>query len=366
MAIDFKKLLVDMANLKASDLHLKGGAVPMYRINGELFQANHPAVSKEEISAILEKIMPPASKDTFQQEYAVDFGFSIDLYTRFRTNAYMQRGNISIAFRRLHSENLNFEQLKLPKIVETLAKSKRGMLLVTGPTGTGKSTTMAAIIDHINSNTKSHIITIEDPIEFMFKDKQSFIDQREIHIDCKTFEQGLRHALREDPDVILIGEMRDKDTVSIAIRAAMTGHFVISTLHTINAVQTVNRIMKYFSPEEQAGLKMELGIALRGVISQRLLPAIDGKSRVPCVEVMIINELIRKLIREDRIEDMIQVIRNRMDGMQSFDQSLLELFQKKMISFEIGMEFAEDQPGFKRMAEGGFAGSDRSSLLSGF
>lgn len=366
MAIDFRKLLVDMGPAKASDLHLKVGGVPIYRINGDIYQANHPPISKEDLTAVVEKILPATLKEAFQKDGAVDFGFSLDMNTRFRTNVYLQRGSLSIALRRLQSEHLSFEQLQLPAVVEQLAKSKRGMLLVTGPTGTGKSTTMAAVIDHINTNYRRHIITIEDPIEFMFKDKQSFIDQREIGLDCRSFDQALRHGMREDPDVILIGEMRDKETVSIAIRAAMTGHLVISTLHTINSVQTVTRILKYFPAEEQAGLKSELGIAIRGVISQRLIPSADGKGRVPCVEIMVINDMIRKLIREDRVEDMIQIIKNRMDGMQSFDQSLLELYQKKLITFEIGMEYAEDQSGFKRMSEGGFAGGDRAALLSGF
>ena len=366
MAIDFKKLLLDMVPQRASDLHLKAGSVPIYRVNGDLLLINQSPVSREDIVAIVEKILPAALKDSLKQDGAVDFAFSIDSVTRFRTNVFYQRGVLSVALRRLQSDHLTFQELKLPKTVETLAKSKRGMLLITGPTGTGKSTTMAAIVDHINSNMKKHIITIEDPIEFMFKDKMSFIDQREIGLDCPSFEQGLRHALREDPDVILIGEMRDRETVFIAIRAAMTGHLVISTLHTINVVQTVNRIIKFFPPEEQSGLRTELGIAMRGVISQRLIPTADGKGRVPCVEIMIINELIRKLIREDKIEDMIQVIKNRMDGMQSFDQSLIDLYQQKLITLETGIEFAEDVPSFKRMAEGGFSGGDRSSILSGF
>jgi len=213
---------------------------------------------------------------------------------------------------------------------------------------------------------KEHIITIEDPIEFIFKDKMSLIEQREIGLDAPNFEQALKDGLRADPDVILIGEMRDRETISIAVRAALTGHLVISTLHTINAIQTVNRIVHYFSPEERDMLRDELATALKAVIAQRLIPRSDGKGRVPCVEVMIVNDVVRKLIREGRFEDIEQVIKNGTDGMQSFDMSLVDLVKRGLITFETGLSNAEDKPHFKRLAAGTYAGTDRSGILSGF
>jgi twitching motility protein PilT len=296
----------------------------------------------------------------------VDFAFSIDAKTRFRSNAFYQRGTPSLALRRLQYENLGFEDLNLPPAIAEVAKARRGMVLITGPTGTGKSTTMAAIIDYINSSRREHIITIEDPIEFIHRDKMSLVEQREIGLDARTFDEALRHTLREDPNVILIGEMRDRETINIAIRAAMTGHLVISTLHTINAVQTIDRILKYYNVQEQAGLRSELAVALKAAVSQRLVPAAEGKGRVPCVEIMFVNDMIRKLIRENRVEDMMQVIKNNMDGMQTFDQSLLDLLKRKLIKPETGLTHAEDVSAFKRMAAGGVSGDDRSRIISSF
>lgn len=364
---NFRELLEKMIQMEASDLHIKVGQYPVFRVYGSLMiDSSYPKMSKEMVAAIVEKIVPPALKETFKHEGAVDFGFSIDAANRFRTNAYSQHSGYSIALRRLGYEHLSFEDLNLPKIIERIAKYKYGMVLLTGPTGCGKSTTMAAILNYINENKKNHIITIEDPIEFIHRDNGCIIDQREIGINCRGFSEGLRHAMREDPDVILIGEMRDQETVNIAIRAAMTGHLILSTTHTINAVQTVNRILKFFPVEQHPAIRSDLALALRSVMTQRLIPGADGKSRVPAVEVMIVNEMIRKLIREDRIDDMIQVIRNRVDDMQSFDQSLLDLVAHQLISAEQGIDNAEDPQAFRRNLSGGFAGTDRSSLVGGF
>jgi twitching motility protein PilT len=364
MPVNFTQLLMNMEKMNASDIHLKVGAPPVYRVYGELIPVDHPPLTKEEVAAIVDKVVPEQLKARLTKEGAVDFAFSTDQKTRFRSNAFYQRGTLSLALRRLQSENLDFDALKLPPIIKEIANARRGMVLLTGPTGTGKSTTMAAMIDHINTTRREHIITIEDPIEFIHRDKLSLIEQREIGLDARTFDEALRHTLREDPNVILIGEMRDRETINIAIRAAMTGHLVISTLHTVNAVQTVDRILKYFSVEEQAGLRSELPIALKSVVSQRLVTAANGPGRVPCVEIMVVNEMIRKLIRENRVEDMIQVIKNNMDGMQTFDQSLMDLYRRKLITLDTGVANAEDVLAFKRMSTGGFAGDDRSRIIS--
>ncbi len=366
MGANFSELLKQMETMGASDIHLKTGAVPIYRVNGQLVPIKHPPLTKEEVAAIVEKIVPNKLQEFLKRDGSVDFAFSIDPTTRFRSNAFYQRGTLSLSLRRLQYEHLSFDDLTLPPDLSKISEYRRGMILITGPTGTGKSTTMAAIVDYINSTRKEHILTIEDPIEFLHKDKMSLIEQREIGIDARSFDQSLRHTLRQDPDVILIGEMRDRETITIAIRAAMTGHLVISTLHTINAVQTVNRIINYFPTDEQHLLRSDLGIALKAVISQRLVPATDNQGRVPCAEVMIVNDIVRKLMREDRIDDMVQVIKNRGEGMQTFDQSLVDLHNKKLINLETGMLYAEDVPGFKRIVGGAYAGDDRSRIIGGF
>ena len=366
MAVNFGQLLSNMKTVGASDLHIKSGAPPVYRIMGKLTPINHPPISKEEVGAIVAKIMPEKMKDLLQKDGSCDFAFSIDAATRFRTNAYYQKGALNIALRRLQYEDLSFERLGLPTVLANIGKLKRGMVLTTGPTGTGKSTTMAAIVDYINNTRAEHIITIEDPIEFVHKDKLSLVEQREIGLDARSFEEGLRHALRQDPNVIMIGEMRDRETIQIAIRAAMTGHLVISTLHTINAVHTVSRMVKYFSVEEQDSMRNEIATALKAVVSQRLVPTKDGKGRIPCVEVMIVNDIVRKLIMENRILDIEQVIRNGVDEMQSFDQSLAHLCRAGKISMETGEEYSDDIAGYRRLCKGVSAGTDRAGLIGGF
>ncbi len=366
MALDLKKLLTDMVELNASDLHLKGGAVPVYRVDGDLIAAQHPPVLREEVIAAAEKIIPPPLLQQFKEHKAVDFAFSTDPVNRFRTNAFHQRGIVAIALRRLAYDVLSFEELGLPPVMKTIAEYRRGLVLCVGPTGTGKSTTMAALVDYINSNRKEHIITIEDPIEFLHRDKKSLVAQREIGIDCPSFEEGLRNALRQDPDVIMVGEMRDRVTIAIGMQAAMTGHLVISTLHTTSAVHTVNRVLQFYKHEEQPTMREELAAALKAVIAQRLIVSAEGHGRVPCVEAMIVNQIVRKLMREDRIEDIQQVINNGADGMQTFDRSLADLTLKKKISEEVGLNFAEDVPAYRRMLKGVTAGTDRASILGGF
>jgi twitching motility protein PilT len=225
---------------------------------------------------------------------------------------------------------------------------------------------MAAVLDYVNSNRKEHIITIEDPIEFLHRDKKSLVDQREIGIDCPNFEEGLRNALRQDPDVILVGEMRDRTTIAIGMQAAMTGHLVISTLHTTSAVHTVNRILQFYKHEEQDAMREELAGALRAVVAQRLIPSTIHKGRVPCVEIMMVNTIVKKLLRENRIEDIEQVVRNAADGMQSFDRSLADLTLAKRITEETALHFAEDVQAYRRMLKGISAGTDKSAILGGF
>ncbi len=366
MAIEIEKLFDEMEKINASDLHLKVGAPPYYRVNGELFPTEYAKATSEDVQIVLDKIMPKKAVPIFKKKGSLDFAFSPNEGTRFRINAFLQKGNVSVSLRRLTNQSLSFNDLNLPAVIKKISEFRRGLVLMTGPTGTGKTTTMATIIDYINASRATHIVTIEDPIEYLHKDKKSMIEQREIGLDAPSFDSAMREVVRQDPDVILVGEMRDRETIMMGMRAAMTGHLILSTLHTTNAVQTVNRILQYFDSDEQPAIRSDLAISLAAVISQRLLPTADGKSRVPAVEVMIVNGLCQKLIREDRIADMQQVIQNAEEGMQTFDQSLAQLFTKKLITFEVGLRAAEDQQHFKRLAEGRYAGTDKTGLIGHF
>jgi twitching motility protein PilT len=366
MAANLGKLLGVMRQLEASDLHLKQGNRPLYRIHGDLREAEHPAVTKEEMAGFCEKIIPAHLKADFEKNGSVDFAMSIDVTTRFRVNAFHARGLLGIAFRLLQLEAKTFEELHLPVVCYTLAQARRGLIIVTGPTGSGKTTTLAAFINHVNENRKEHIITIEDPIEYIYFDKLSRIDQREVGNDCTGFEPALRHALRQDPDVILVGEMRDKETILLAIRAAQTGHFVLTTLHTTTAIQTISRVLKYFPSEEQESIKADLAVALNAVLCQRLVPTADGLGRVPAIEVLVVNQLIRKLIREDRLDDMETVMRSSVEGMQTFDAALAKLVQDELITMETGFNYADDQAAFKRLSQGTTAGADKAGLIGAF
>lgn len=366
MPLNMNEIFQKMEELDASDLHIKVGVSPMFRVQGKLINTDFLPVKKEEVASIADKIIPAKLKETLTKEGSIDFAFSINTTTRFRTNAFYQKGSLSIAFRRLVGKNLQFENLHLPKVLYEIAEYSRGMILITGPTGTGKTTTMAALIDYINKTRKEHIITIEDPIEYIHVDKMSLVEQREIGLDAPSFDVCLKHAVRQDPDIVVVGEMRDKETINMAIRAAQTGHLIISTLHTINAVQTINRILKYFAAEEIEGIREDLAGTLRAVVSQRLLPSIDGKTRVPAVEVMRSDLTVAKLIRENRILDMEQIIKNGEMGMQTFDMSMAEHVRNKLIDFQTALRYADDQAAFKRFCEGIVAGTDRKGLIGSF
>jgi twitching motility protein PilT len=363
MAINFLEMLKKMRDIEASDLHLKTGVKPLYRQYGTLTPAAEEVLGKDDLKAIVNKIVPERLHGELEELGGADFAFSIDKQTRFRGNAFYQRGTLSVALRILQNEHQSFEALNLPEVMNDIADYRRGMILVTGPTGSGKSTTMAAMIHNINASRNEHIITIEDPIEFMHDDLVSLVQQREIGADAESFQQALRHALRQDPDVILVGEMRDKDTIQTATRAAMTGHLVVSTLHTINAIQTINRILKYFPPEEQASVANELATALRAVIAQRLVPKAGGKGRVAQLEIMIVNDMVKKLMRMGKIDDIDQVLKNGMDGMQHFDLALVDLVKKELVDADKADTFAEDVAAFRRLVKSGGSGGDRSGLI---
>jgi twitching motility protein PilT len=363
MSYNIVQILRSMKEIGASDLHVKSGVPPRYRAHGHLIEVGEAPLTVQDVKVIAEKLVPQRLQSELSSDGAVDFAFALDADTRFRCNAFHQRGKLSIAMRILQNAYKRFEDMHLPKVMHDFVKFRRGMILVTGPTGSGKSTTMASLINEINVARADHIITIEDPIEFVHNDKKALVQQREIGTDATSFGQALKHALRQDPDVILVGEMRDAETIITAMRAAMTGHLVISTLHTISAVQTIRRILRYFPPEEQDSIRGELAIAVKAVVAQRLIPTADGQGRVPQVEILVINDLVQKLIKDNRIDDVDQVMKNGMDGMQHFDNSLVDLTLKGLISPELAEEYAEDVAAYRRMRKGGSSGGDRSALI---
>lgn len=322
----------------ASDLHLRAGSYPVIRVSGELRPVSGAnRLAQEETLEMAFSMMSNRQKQHFKEAYEVDIGYSVSGLGRFRVNIFQQRGSVGIVARVIPDEIKNFTELGLPPVLNKIAEEQRGLILVTGTTGSGKSTTLAAIVDQINNDRNSHIITIEDPIEFLHKDKKSFITQREIDVDSRNFAEALRGSLRQDPDVILVGEMRDLETMETALVAAETGHLVLSTLHTTDTSETITRIISTFPPFQQKSIRIQLAGLLKAVISQRLMKTTNGKGRVPAVEVLVTTPLIRDyLLHEEKtasIRDAIAAGTSQY-GMQTFDQSLFYLYQAGLINLE--------------------------------
>ena len=336
--MNINELLTTAVSKGASDLHIKVGTYPIMRVNGELAPLDQQnRISQEDAVSMLSTIMNDAQKKRYIEKKEVDLSYGIAGLGRFRVNVFQQRGTIGLVFRVIPMKILTIEELGLPKILEKLAIEPRGLILVTGTTGSGKSTTLAAMIEHMNTYKTMHIMTIEDPIEFLYRDKKSLINQREIGNDADSFANALRSALRQDPDVILVGEMRDFETIQTALTAAETGHLVLSTLHTIDASETINRIITIFPPYQQKQIRMQLASVVRGVVSQRLVPRADGSGRVAAVEVMISTATIRECIVDQdktrKIHDVIAAGASQY-GMQTFDQSLYKLYTQNLITYE--------------------------------
>lgn len=349
---------------RASDIHLKAGLPPIYRIDGSLRPLpKAPRISPEQTKQIAHDIMNDAQRARMQDVHEVDLSYGVPGLGRFRVNAFSQRGSVSIVFRTIPFETKSIDQLLLPPVLKKLALEQRGMVLVTGATGSGKSTTLSALLDHINSHRTDHIVTIEDPIEYLHRDKKSIINQREVGFDTEGFDVALKSALRQDPDVILVGEMRDYETIETAITAAETGHLVLSTLHTVDAPETINRIIGVFPPYQQRQVRMQLASVLKGVVSQRLVPRADGKGRVPAIEVMVSSARVRELIQD---KDKTKLLRDTIAqgyiayGMQTFDQSLLSLLQKKLITFDEALRQSSNPDDFKLKMSGVSSTSDGS------
>lgn len=343
MGFTLDDLLIDAQNRRASDLHITVGISPKCRISGELVDMGYHPLSPEDTEDLILPIVPDRMKELLQEKGEVDFSYSISGVGRYRVNVFRQRGSYATAIRVINTVIPKPEELGLPYPIVELTRKKRGLVLVTGPTGSGKSTTLASLIDIINSYYSSHIITLEDPIEYLHTHKKSIVNQREIGLDSQSFANALRVILREDPDVILVGEMRDFETIEIAITAAETGHLVFSTLHTIGAVSTVDRIIDVFPPHQQQQIRIQLASVLEGVISQQLIPKLDNSGRAAAFEIMLTTPAIRNLIREGKnyqISSFIQT--NRKLGMQTMDDAIFDLYMKGMISKEQTVAFAQD------------------------
>ena len=356
-------LLQDMVQNSASDMFLKAGQRPCFRVDGEILMTDYGEMTMDETHAIAMQLMTEEQAEYFAKSSEMDLAVGVRGVGRFRVNVFRQRGSTGLVFRYVSNPTFSFEELNLPPAVRDLAEKRRGLALVTGTTGSGKSTTLAAMMNHINQSRRCHIVTVEDPIEFLHQDELAIINQREVGFDTKSFSEALKHVLRQSPDVILIGEMRDLETISTAIAASETGHLVLSTLHTIDAVQTVERIINYFPAYLHPQIRLELSMCLNGVISQRLLPMISGKGRIPAIEIMINTSTIRKLLHEGRTLELPQHIEaGQLMGMQTFNQSLLQLYRTKRIRMEDALLYATSADEFRLMAEGIASGVKQREL----
>ncbi|HBN45457.1 MAG TPA: type IV pilus twitching motility protein PilT [Candidatus Marinimicrobia bacterium] len=341
MKID--EILMYALDSGASDLHLSTGSIPMVRINGIMKPLNMEATSNGDIDSVMPQVMNKEQINHFRKDKEIDFSYRIDGKGRFRVNFFEQIRGISCVFRAIPEVPKNFDELGIPPIMETLAMKDRGLILLTGPTGSGKSTTLAAMVDHINQNKQCHIITVEDPVEYFHHSNQSLINQRELGATTHSFANALRAALREDPDVILVGEMRDLETISLALTAAETGHLVLSTLHTSSAVKAVDRIIDIFPSSQKGQIRSMMSESLEAVIAQKLIPTKNGKGRVPACEVMIATTAIRNLIREDRIYQIESVMQSGgVEGMQTLDQDLQRLVAQGNIERAMAAQIANN------------------------
>ncbi|HZQ28059.1 MAG TPA: PilT/PilU family type 4a pilus ATPase [Acidimicrobiales bacterium] len=348
------RLLRGMEELEASDVHIKAGSPPRVRIHGGLRKLEDEATITNEMAAEMAgAIMRPDVAEMFADRNEADFAYAIPGFGRFRVNVFRQRGSVAMIFRRVRTSAASFDELGLPEVVARLANEQRGLVLVTGPTGSGKTTTLAAMIDHINRSREVHIVTIEDPIEVLHRDNLAEISQREIGFDTRDFATAMRAAMRQDPDVILVGEMRDQETVAAALSAAETGHLVFSTLHTIDATETVNRIVDFFPPHQQNQIRVALAGALKGTICQRLVPTADGSARVAALEVMVVNGRVQQCIVDpQRTGDIHEIVADgEYYGMQTFDQALVRLYEEGKIDLRGAMMTASNPHDLKVMLQ---------------
>ena len=360
---NFKQAISQMVQRNGSDLLLKVGRAPTVRLNGELVALEAAPLKPEDLKLLAEQIMTPRQVKEFAEHKEADFAIGVPGVGRFRTNIYQQRGTLAFAFRAIPYEVKTIRELRLPPVLEEIALRPRGLVLVTGITGSGKSTALAALINHINQNRRANVITIEDPIEFLHRDINCNINQREVGTDTGNFGSALRRVLRQDPDVILIGEIRDLETLEVALKAASTGHTVFSTLHTTDATQTINRVLSFYAPHQQSEVRFSLSSALQAVISLRLVPRSDKPGRVPACEILVntaaVRDQIRDMSKSLNIPDLIKEGTVQY-GMQSFDQSLMHWYTQRVVSYESAMFYATNPSEFALRTQGVEGSSDKS------
>ena len=360
--MNLKQMLVEMLNRKASDLHIRVGNRPHLRVNGQLEQIATDPVTIDLMDQIVSQILNEKQMERFNRKREMDLALSVAKLGRFRINLFRQRGTSGVAIRAVNTQVPNFEDLHLPPVIEKLAAEQRGLVVITGTTGSGKSTTLASMIEHMNANRNCNILTVEDPIEYIYRDKKSIIGQREVGGDTDTFASALRHAFRQDPDVILIGEVRDLETMSIALTAADTGHLVLTTLHTLNVVETVTRIISFFPPHQHQQIRLLLGGTLKSIVCQRLLSRSDMPGRVPALEILINTGAIREcILNPEKTADFPELMEQGgvQYGMQTFDQAIMNLYKQGMISFEEAMNQATNPDDFDLRVRGVTGTADR-------
>ena len=358
-----KPLLDEVVKRKGSDLHMKIGAPPTVRVDGQLVPLDVPSCTHEQMDAAVAEVLSPSQMKEFKETSEVDFAFGVPGLGRFRANFYRQRGSTAMAFRLIPFDPPHLKELNLPAIIEELALKPRGLVLVTGTVGSGKSTTLAAMVREINDHLRKNIITIEDPVEFLHRDQNSLISQREVGNDTESFAAALRHILRQDPDVILIGEIRDQLTMSTALTAANTGHLVLSTLHTVDAAQAVNRIISFFPPHQHQEIRFLMASCLQAIVSMRLVPREDGKGRVPATEVMLATGTVKEYLADANRTHLIKTVIEESTteyGMQSFDQSLLSWYNRGVISLENALRYASSPTALQIKAKGIETGTEAS------
>ena len=354
--ISLSELLRSLSELKGSDLHVTTGSPPQVRVHGHLRALEgYRSLTSADTKQLAYSVLTDAQKHRFEENLELDFSFGVKGLSRFRANLFNQRGAVGAVFRAIPYEIKAFEDLGLPTVVRGLCDKPRGLILVTGPTGSGKSTTLAAMIDKINRERHEHILTIEDPIEFLHSHKNCLVNQREVNSDTRGFAEALRTALRQDPDVVLIGEMRDLETIESALRIAETGHLTLATLHTNSAISTINRIIDVFPSDQQSQIRAQLSLVLEGILCQALLPKAEGAGRVMALEVMIPNSAIRNLIREDKVHQIYSMMQTGQDkyGMQTFNQTLATLYHKRQISLDTALQRSSNTDELKELIERG-------------
>jgi len=362
MTVSLHQLLKTMVEKGGTDLHVTTNSSPLIRVDGLLVPLNQPALSAVDTKKLAYSVLTDAQKHRFEEHLELDISFGVKGLARFRANIYVQRGAVAGAFRRIPYEILGFRELGLPPAVESLCNKPRGLVLVTGPTGSGKSTTLAAMIDKVNREKPVHILTIEDPVEYLHTHKKAMVNQRELHADTHSFPNALRSVLREDPDVVLIGEMRDLETIESALRIAETGHLTFATLHTNSAPQTINRIIDVFPEHQQSQVRAQLSFVIEGIICQTLLPRASGKGRSLACEILVPSSAIRNLIREDKVHQIYSMMQAGQikHGMQTFNQSLATLYHRRLISLQTALGYSSHQDELQDMINRGVGAVSQS------